>query len=365
MYLGAIVSILSSLYLDYGIYSVDIDRVTSNNFSGVFYFVFVFPVIFIFSSLTSKINLKKIRFDRSVFYFVIFTIFVLLLNYFISPKPYFEEGVTRLNYWENSKAPWLRLIVGNISSFCAVIIGIFYYIDRRKIYIYYFLIYFIYLILIGQKGGALFEVLVYFAFPLSFDLLERFPIRKLIFPILTASILILCVAYFSYKEFNPYANVTDSVIEALLYRILGLQNALTSFSIDVYFFNPSKWTYDINDLSDGMSSIMNDLPNFFDVNRVTQITAGRLTNAFPGILFKFSALLSPLILLIILILFYLDVVIFVNAIRRVDFYFLVIFQLFVMLRSALYMGDLGQFFILSFLSIVLRLIKIAINRIQY
>ena len=236
MYVGAILTILSSLYLDFGIYSVDIDKVTSNNFSGFFYFVFVFPVLYIFSSLTNNINLKAIRYDRSVLYFVNLILVLLLLNYFSSPKPYFDDSITRLNYWESSQAPWLRQLVGNISSFIAVIVGLFYYNDKNRKYIFIFAIYLLYLILIGQKGGALFEVIIYFIFPFSFDFLVGYPLKKLLLPLIIASLLILGVAYYSYNNFNPYAHITDSVVESLIYRMIALQNALTSYSVDRYLF---------------------------------------------------------------------------------------------------------------------------------
>ena len=172
-----------------------------------------------------------------------------------------------------------------------------------------------------------------------------------------------------------------------IFYSLGILSFITIFIIVIYYFssglqrkfNPSELFLQINDkilkkyvgfdfrlipdyvyiaslnLSKHLRS--NDLPNFYDVNRVSQINVGRLTNAYPGILFKFSGLLSPIVLLFILILFYFDVVIFVSAIRNINFSFLLIFQLFVMLRSAIYMGDLGQFFIFSFILIGISLVK--------
>jgi hypothetical protein len=285
----------------------------------------------------------------------------LLFNYIVSPKPFFDIGSTRINYWPNSKFNWLRSLFGNISSFVPIILGFRYYLKRKKMDILIFVIYLLYLVLIGQKGGVLIEVLLYFLTPFSVEIVTHISYKKLISYASLILAIVFLVAYYSYNKFNPYSGITDDVGLAILYRLFALQNALTSYAVDTYFFEPSNWDYSFLTLSDGMSALMNDLPSFSDVDRESQISVGRLTNAYPGNLFKFSALLSPFILCLLVGLFYITMIVYTRSFKNIGFGFLLIFQLFSMAKGSLFMGDLGLFFIYSFVLIIFAFFKYFIN----
>ena len=170
--LGFILSILSSTFLDFGIYNVELEMTTNKNYSGLVYYVYMLP-IFLSQSYAFR---KDINFKHNyvTHYLVYFVLFILIFNYTISPKPYyFLMLLIELDIGIHLPLPFLSQIFGSMASFIPFYFGILLRIGYKKTSIVSFLIYIIYIILIGQKGGSLIQSLIFYIFPYSLKYIRK------------------------------------------------------------------------------------------------------------------------------------------------------------------------------------------------
>lgn len=101
-----------------------------------------------------------------------FVLVALLINAFLSPLPLLNGEITRFNFWETAKWPFLRVIFGKTSLPIAILLGFYlvYYamgnnVSRVKTTVFFFILYLVYLYALGEKFTGPFLAAVFFATP--------------------------------------------------------------------------------------------------------------------------------------------------------------------------------------------------------
>jgi len=395
LFYAYILPILSNLYLEQGIYITEQERYSY--FTGstlrLLSYTFVFFIIYYFAiNIISSIAYnKKILHDNTLdtkskknffflFYIVIILLLLMYINLLLSEIPLFSSDITRFNYWENSRFPFLVGIVGNISLPIPIILGIYYmhfsnnnsHSWKTKIIIL-FSIYIIYLYLIGQKFSAQFLAVYFFFLPYWVTNIKDisssiFSYRSLKY---TIPILLLLFGFIVYKyQFTGISELKGSALSGIVYRIFGLQGHMY-WGIDEMVFkrNLYGWNYfqefinnDFNGLLLEMKLIGPSNLDWYLENNI-QFTAG-----YPGILLLFNPFLAILIqgifafIFSMLVLYTYSMLIKSNIIRSF-FAIMVIFQF----QYGLGMGNFqflyGMKFIIPILGIVLiELLEVLLNR---
>lgn len=214
-------------------------------------------------------------------------LFLLYVNYVLSPKPFFDTSVDRFTYWGRSAFSGLAVILGNVSSFIPVGLGVLHETSKQKRYtLGAFLLYLIYLVLVGQKYGPVLNATVFFILPrlLVVDVRSiRAMIGRLAVPGIAVVLLGVGIAYANYSFFNPYKYAGLSVVEALLQRVFVLQGHV--FWGSVNNSNIYEFSWSVNEFIDGMKTMMlmlSPLPS--DVIEVAYREGRSFTGAYPAVL---------------------------------------------------------------------------------
>ena len=309
---------------------------TNKNYSGLVYYVYMLP-IFLSQSYAFR---KDINFKHNyvTHYLVYFVLFILIFNYTISPKPYFD-AVDRIRYWNSSSLPFLSQIFGSMASFIPFYFGILLRIGYKKTSIVSFLIYIIYIILIGQKGGSLIQSLIFYIFPYSLKYIRKKEIFKILPYLSFAFIIMLIIAYISYSSFNPYSYLGFDPIQGLAYRVFGLQNGLTWYATEYYLFKFG--TFNPNDIFDGMTSMMNDVLGTSMIDRNYTSLEGRFTNAFPANVIKFNWFLGYLITLFVAYILFLIIRLWYYIFNKSFLFGILSFNAITVIQNNIAMGDFG------------------------
>ncbi len=241
-------------------------------------------------------NIKTIRFkfvkikEEKLSLIVILIVFGLaLVNLMSSPVPMFSDGVTRFNFWEHAKFPFLKGIIGNIMGFVAFGSALLYRYNK-KISISLLIIYFIYLILIGQKFSGLVigcfgvSLAIYYSFEKKIVFKYKWIFNKYI--VLISGSLFLLI-YYNYSKDNPYKYLGLTPFESIFYRAFGLQAHVFWGTTEqyVYLGKPSSW--DISELWNGMQVLMKEFWPW-KVEHLVSVTSRGVnwTNAYPAILIR-------------------------------------------------------------------------------
>lgn len=291
---GCLLALISSYYLDQGVNSIELNQTTYRNNSGLIYFFLILPIILVQGQEFNKQLKWDINWKTNLLVLCILSL--LIINYIVSPKPYFSS-VDRIHYWENSKFPFLRSFFGSSASFVPFYAGLIFAIKRSKFAVFLLIIYILYILGLGQKGGSLIQTLLYFCYPISTCM--RFQIRawKVVFLAFISGITVIYIAYLNYSFYNPYSYIGLQPFEAVIYRLFALQNGMTWYAVENYVNHFG--SYEFYDLLNGMSSVMSDIVDGEISYEYTQRN-GRFTNGFPANVLKFSPILSPVMVLLMM-----------------------------------------------------------------
>lgn len=383
--------ILSNLYLEQGIYITEQERYsyfTGSTFRLLFYTSIFLLICFfslqLFQHITSKkkvfiskriSRIKPKSVSMSLFYIVILMEFLMYLNLFASEIPLFSPSITRFNYWESSCFPFLRQIIGNISLPIAMILGIYYmYFSNNNLYhwrkktIFLFLLYIVYLYLIGQKFSAQFLAIYFFFLPywvINFKKASLFLFSKRSLKyILPIGLLIFGFILYKY-QFTGISEMKGSAWSGMIYRILGLQGHVY-WGIDemVFHQNLYGWHYFSEFLRDNWNGLLLEMnligPSNLDwyLEHNIQFTAG-----YPAILLLINPILAIFIQMVFAFIFSLSVfytytMLLYNNIVRSFFGLMIIFQI----QYGLSMGNFQFFYSIKF---IIPLVGILIIEILY
>jgi len=256
---------ISLIWLESGVYVVEQDAHSYLNGASVYFLLY--NVVFYFGTklgylLTSGIA-RTVTTKRDItpnekkytLQLLLFSIISLFINYLLSPKPFFTDGITRFNYWENSAIPILSAIFGNVSAFIAIGLGCIFWIGKSQSALKLFIVYIIYLILIGHKFGAPLMGIVLFTLPriVGEQSLISF-VKKYLPKIIAVGSIIGIVVYYHYFVANPYSYADLGVGEALAQRAFVLQGHVFWGSVKYESILADKWEFD--DLFNGMRTMM-------------------------------------------------------------------------------------------------------------
>ncbi|UTE77501.1 DUF6418 domain-containing protein [Rossellomorea sp. KS-H15a] len=191
---------------------------------------------------------------------------LLYINYLLSPKPYINSGISRFNYWENSTFPFLNSIFGSVSGFMAFSFGYLFLLDKKKKHLISFFLYFLYLILAGNKFSALIIALFLFSIPkLIFIDSLLLILKRNSMKIFIITVIFISLIYYNYSIFNPYSYAGyNSVSDAIIQRI-SIQGHVFWGSLNNLNVGLTKFTFE--EIIYGMRTLMVML-SFYPENHV-------------------------------------------------------------------------------------------------
>lgn len=354
------------------------------------YFVYSSLILFIFfvSTLLSLIlfnrfffkllnNERGIKFKfltlneiKLINYGIFLLLIIAFFNLLSSPIPFFDKDVTKFNFWEFAKYPFLKSLFGNVMGFVAFGSAIIYR-NSRKYSIFLLLLYFIYLLLIGQKftgfliGSYGILVALFFSSEISFKFKLRWIFNK--YFILTGLLMFSLVLYY-YSIKNPFKYMGLTPLESVFYRTFGLQAHVFWGTVEQYVYQNKPNTWDITELWNGMHLLMREFwPwSFEDYQSVTSRGVS-WTNAYPAILLRIFP--WPIAVIVNFFLFS-----FVALIQSLLIFFIkkksyilsiILFQLLSWVSYAYTMGYFSKLIIpFSFIAFLI-IIKVLINEIKF
>lgn len=369
----ALFSIPSLIYIVNGGYISEQQVLGYNNGALSFYIIYMLftmaLIVIFYKYINIETELKKLKIsiiniDRLMINICILSLFILYLNLFFSTSPLFSLSIDRFNYFDNSKLPFLNILFGDTATFLAFVSGIIFIKDRNKgLTLLGF--YVVYLILIGQKFGPLINTMVYFAMPFVFTRKINFSFRKLLnTKTIVGAITLFCIVYYSYSVFNPYRHVVgDSVIQAMAYRLLGLQAHIWWGAVENFIVTNHYYSFNIFELKDGMQNMMMYLAPF---NVASAIERGvSFTNAYPGVLVKiFPWYLAMLIHSFFILKYIIIIKLIISSLFKKNYLqSIILFQILVWFMYMLFMGNFGKFSITLTVTILfLILSKVSITK---
>jgi len=292
--IGQIILLFSLFYLNMNNIYIFEENVFSHWNNSLIYFLPFFLiniiVFFLFSVNfnKNKIIQNSIKMKKSTFYllilFVIIILILLFINLLISETPpLLQSGyISRFDYLENTKLWFFLKIFGSPVAIIPIILG-FIFLQNKKyafiknnLYIYILvLLYFTYVILIGQKFGAIQLGVLFLIIPmathkiLNNQVIITFKIFLYSF-VLSISVIFLIIHHYSnlsiVKEFG-------TPLEFIAYRIFALQGHTFWGTIE----NLEHFNSDLTFWWDGMHNTMRviGLPGIENaIKRGVNFTAG-------------------------------------------------------------------------------------------
>ena len=171
------------------------------------------------------------------FYFFILILSILIffsyVNILISGEiPLLSNGyINRHEYLESTKLWFILKYFGSVQTYIPIILGYFLlnrrYIKNQRIYIIFlFAFYILYIILIGNKFGALRTAFFMFLFPLFIAKIingERLITYKFVFIFITVLFSIISLIVYHYINLGISIRSSMSILEFIFYRIFALQ----------------------------------------------------------------------------------------------------------------------------------------------
>lgn len=246
----------------------------------------------------TKIKLSQVKEPQIIRIFLSVVFFLAFLNLFLSPIPVFSDNVSKFNFWEFSKFPFLKSIVGNVMAFVAFGSAILYRY-YKKTSIFFFVLYISYLLLIGQKFTGFFIGLTGVLLALFFTSEKKISFKlKWVFNkylILFVGIMFFLVLY-KYSLNNPFRNLKMTPLEAIFYRFFGLQGHVFWGTTEQYVYLNKSNTWNIFELWKGMHHLMLEFWPWSYKDFISVTTRGvSWTNAYPSILLRIFPLPIALI----------------------------------------------------------------------
>ncbi|ARV07282.1 hypothetical protein BTO04_11550 [Polaribacter sp. SA4-10] len=263
----------------------------------LFFITTIISLIFfkkIFTNFFKNIKVTKIKFGKIkepqiTRVFIGFVFFMAFLNLFLSPIPIFSDNVSKFNFWEHSKFPFLKSIVGNVMAFVAFGSAILfrYY---KKTSIFFLILYVSYLLLIGQKFTGFFIGITGALLALYFTSEKKITFKlKWIFNkylLLFIGAMFFLVLY-KYTISNPFRNLKMTPLESVFYRFFGLQGHVFWGTTEQYIYLNKPNTWNIFELWKGMHLLMLEFWPWRYQDFISVTNRGvSWTNAYPSILIR-------------------------------------------------------------------------------
>ncbi len=295
-------TIASLTYIEEGVFINEQGR--DGYFVGsVFFYIVFFFLTIVLCEKTIKyldknlafsdfnISLFKLRIGyRFLLVFIVLVLFLLYLNVYLSPSPIFSSEVTRFTYWQNSRLSFLNGVFGNTSIFVPFALGILIR-KYRYLAIALLVLYFLNMVLIGQKFSPIISGLYAFFFPIVMRLGSNTQIRIRRFLTVRTALIFLAlfsIVYYKYSLHNPFVRAgAETPFEAIIYRAFGLQAHIFWGCVENYVTHGMENTWRVWELNQGMHHLMR---HFYpgDIEQLNRsISIGfSFTNAYPAILLR-------------------------------------------------------------------------------
>ena len=317
----------------------------------------------IFTQLFKKIKITKIRYrkikEHQITRVIIgVVLFLAFLNLFLSPIPVFSQSVTKFNFWEYAKFPFLKSIIGNVMAFVAFGSAILYRY-YKKTSVFFIILYITYLLLIGQKFTGFFIGIsgALIAFYFSSEDKIKFKLKWIFNKYLLIFIgVIFFLVLYKYSINNPFRSLKLNALEAVFYRFFGLQGHVFWGVTDQYIYQDKANTWNVLELWKGMHHLMLEFWPWRYQDFISVTTRGvSWTNAYPSILIRIFplplALFANFILMSFVALIQTLLTVFIK--RKSLFVSLILFQLLIWTSYAYTMAYFSKltipfFFILAF-----------------
>lgn len=253
-----------------------------------------------------RFNLARIRDKEITLSIVIVIVFLAYLNLSLSPVPLFSDTVTRFSFWEHSKLPFLKSVTGNVMGFVGFGIALLYrYYKKTSIFL--LILFFSYLILIGQKFSGI--LIGSFGLVLAFYYTSSKKINfklKWVFNKYTIVLFAGCfyLVLYSYTKNNPFKYLGLTPMESIFYRAFGLQAHVFWGVTEQYVYLDKPNTWNIYELFEGMKVLMEEFWPF-KIEYLEKVTSRGVnwTNAYPAILIRIFPLPIALIVNFVLMSF--------------------------------------------------------------
>jgi hypothetical protein len=237
----------------------------------------------------TKIKIGKIKEDQIIRVFLGFVFFMAFLNLLSSSIPIFSDKVSKFSFWEHARFPFLKSIIGNVMAFAAFGTAILYKYYKNTS-ILFFILYIIYLLLIGQKFTGFFIGLtgvllaLFFTSDVKINFKLKWIFNKYLF--LFIGVMFSLVLY-RYTVNNPFRNLELTPIESVFYRFFGLQAHVFWGVTEQYIYLGKPNTWNIFELWKGMHHLMLEFWPWRYQDFISVTTRGvSWTNAYPSILIR-------------------------------------------------------------------------------
>ena len=235
---------LSSSYLESGVYITEQNRESfANNATLILLGLeacFWLSALVTIKALRGTLPVgRKIRFSTSgnglLCLFAGTALTMLLANLALTGSPLFDASITRFNFWENAKLPFLNQILGNVAAPIIVMLGVSYALSvdskrnlQAKAALIIFIGFLAYYVLIGHKFSM--QLLAFSLFMPSVLFLRWQALGKLNISVshvvLAASAGSLVLGLISWHYLQKHVGFVEDqggVLNAIIYRFLGLQ----------------------------------------------------------------------------------------------------------------------------------------------
>lgn len=301
----------SIVVIESGIYVVEQGRngffVGSSMILLLFLVSTIFSLIFFkrifkntFSSIKpTKFSFFKIKEEKLILFFLILIYFLAYLNLLLSPIPFFSKTVTKFNFWDTAMFPSFKSIVGNVMAFAIFGTAILYKY-YKKISIFFFFLYVVYLVLMGQKFTGFFIgiVAVLIGFYFTSEKTIKFKIKWIFNKyLITFFLLSFLLVWYKYSLNNNFRNLNLTPLEGVFYRTFGLQAHVFWGTTEQYVFSDKPNSWNITELWKGMHHLMLEFWPWSYRDYISVTSRGvSWTNAYPSILLRIFPL--PLALFI-------------------------------------------------------------------
>lgn len=280
----------------------------------LFYISTILSLVFfknVFSRTFKNLSVTKFKFfgvkeNKLTLMLLGFVFAAAFVNLFSSEIPLFSEEITKFNFWENSKYPFLKSVVGNVMAFVAFGTALLYR-NNKKTAILFGIFYVIYLILVGQKFTGFFIGIIGFLIGLYYTSKNkiRFKLKWFFnkyFLIFIGST--FCLVLYMYTINPPFKNLGLTPLESVFYRAFGLQAHVFWGTTEQYVYLDKPNTWNVSELWKGMHHLMLEFWPWRYEDFISVTSRGvSWTNAYPSILLRMFPLVIALIANFILLSF--------------------------------------------------------------
>ena len=245
---------------------------------------------YFFKNITiTKIKIGKIKEDQIIRFFIGGVFFMAFLNLFSSTIPIFSNEVTKFNFWEYAKYPFLKSIIGNVMAFVAFGSAILYNY-YKKTSIVFGILYVTYLLLIGQKFTGFFIgisgvlLAIYFTSEKTIEFKLKWLFNKYLLIFITSMFLLVL---YKYSIDKPFRSLGLTPVESVFYRFFGLQAHVFWGTVEQYIYQNKPNTWNVFELWKGMHHLMLEFWPWRYQDFISVTTRGvSWTNAYPSILIR-------------------------------------------------------------------------------